>query len=82
MFVTVPFEKGVTNVVIDVKLINACPVLKVVKFQYSWLTWSWTTKQHPPDVTDGEEEVVFDVEDADVVLEKKEKLVADLKLGV
>jgi hypothetical protein len=77
MFVTVPFKKGVINVVIEVKFITADPVLKVVMFHHSSLTVSWTTKQHPP-VMDADDEE--DVEVADVVFEKND--VAGLKSAI
>lgn len=75
--VTVPFKNGVTKTVIEVKLITACPVLKVVIFHQSSLTVSWTTKQHPP-VMDAVDEDEVEVEIADVVFEKW-NVVAKLK---
>jgi hypothetical protein len=64
-------------VVIEVRFITLCPVLKVVICHQSSLTVSCTTKQHPP-VIDAELDDEVDVEVADVVFEKL-NVVAELK---
>ena len=76
---TVPFLNGVMYVVIEVRFITLCPVLKVVICHQSSLTVSCTTKQHPP-VIDAEldDEVDVDVDVVDVVFEKL-NVVAELK---